>query len=240
MSVADDKFDDLDFDDLQAAVESSAKGRWFLEEYARRTRAHETGSILEAIAKLERVITTSGPQATPALPEPVLRQHQLKYFKKDEDLFEEAKPAPTVTIVAGDTQSPAPQASEQPAAEVQPVAPDSSTPKQPQIVEHRGARLRIMRNNAAPVIESNGTHALQAAKAPPPIPDLDIPPAPPAAEAKLPVDPQHAEPQPVAAAAPATPMFGERKQRIVISRKPVEQEPVIPLIEEELRPAVIE
>lgn len=240
MSVADDKFDDLDFDDLQAAVESSPKGRWFLEEYARRMRAHETGSILEAIAKLERVINASGPHAAPALPEPVLRQHQLKYFKNDEELFEDAKPAPTVTIVPSEPQANAPQASEQPAAEVQPAATDSSTPKQSQLVEPRGARLRIMRSNTAPVIEQHGTHPLQAAKAPPPIPDLEIPPAQPAAEAKLPVDPQHAEPQPAAVAPPAAPMFGERKQRIVISRKPVEQEPVIPLIEEELRPAVIE
>jgi hypothetical protein len=43
-----------DFEKIEAAVMETARGRWFLLEYARRQRAEETGRLLQAIERLER------------------------------------------------------------------------------------------------------------------------------------------------------------------------------------------
>ena len=45
--------DDLDYDALVAAVQETARGRWFLREHERRIRAAETRILLAAIARLE-------------------------------------------------------------------------------------------------------------------------------------------------------------------------------------------
>ncbi|MDT2021043.1 hypothetical protein [Methylocella sp. CPCC 101449] len=47
-----------DFEAIEAAVMETARGRWFLSEYARRMRAAETTKVLEAITRIERSITT--------------------------------------------------------------------------------------------------------------------------------------------------------------------------------------
>ena len=224
MSVADDKFEELDFEDLQAAVESSPKGRWFLEEYARRNRAHETGSILEAIAKLERVITANGPIPPATLPDPALRQNQLKYFKRDEDLFVEARTEPTVSVVPAEPAPP-----EQPVSEPEVFQPEA---KAAAPAEPRGARLKITRSSTPAIIESGGTHVVQATPVQPAIPDLDIPAMP-----NTVAEPAIAEEAPVAPPAPTAPLFGERKQRIVITRKVVETEAAIPLVDDQPQPA---
>lgn len=226
MSVADDKFADLDFEDLQAAVESSPKGRWFLEEYARRMRAHDTGSILEAIAKLERVITDNGPVAVQPLPEPQLRQHQLKYFKQDEELFVEAKAAPTVTVVETAPQAVEPQVPA-PEPQVEEPKPEVRTAHTP---EMRGARLKIMRASSPTILDTNGLPVIQTAQAAPAIPDLDIVPDAAPAQAQTPAPQMPSAPQ--MPPAPAQPLFGERKQRIVITRKVAAEEPVIPLVDD--------
>lgn len=46
-----------DYDAIEAAVMETARGRWFLAEYARRNRTADTGMLLEAIAKLQAAIT---------------------------------------------------------------------------------------------------------------------------------------------------------------------------------------
>ncbi|WP_139267720.1 MULTISPECIES: hypothetical protein [unclassified Beijerinckia] len=46
--------DEHDFEAIEAAVMETARGRWFLTEYARRMRAAETTKVLEAITRLER------------------------------------------------------------------------------------------------------------------------------------------------------------------------------------------
>ena len=43
-----------DYDRIQDAVMETARGRWFLAEFARRVRAGDTQKILEAIHRLER------------------------------------------------------------------------------------------------------------------------------------------------------------------------------------------
>lgn len=47
-----------DFEAIEAAVMETARGRWFLSEYARRMRAAETTKVLEAITRIERSIAT--------------------------------------------------------------------------------------------------------------------------------------------------------------------------------------
>ena len=46
-----------DFERIEDAVMETARGRWFLREYARRMRAAETSGLLDAIARIERVLT---------------------------------------------------------------------------------------------------------------------------------------------------------------------------------------
>ncbi len=42
-----------DYERIEAAVMETARGRWFLMEFARRQHAAETAQLLEAIARLE-------------------------------------------------------------------------------------------------------------------------------------------------------------------------------------------
>ena len=46
-------FGDLDFDAIETAVMETARGRWFLKEYARRNRHADTQAILEAVDRLK-------------------------------------------------------------------------------------------------------------------------------------------------------------------------------------------
>lgn len=45
-----------EYEAIAAAVMETARGRWFLGEFARRNRAAETGPLLEALARLERAV----------------------------------------------------------------------------------------------------------------------------------------------------------------------------------------
>jgi hypothetical protein len=47
-----------DFEAIEAAVLETARGRWFLAEYARRQRAAESNALMEAIERLEAKVTT--------------------------------------------------------------------------------------------------------------------------------------------------------------------------------------
>jgi len=48
-----------DYQAIEAAVMETARGRWFLAEYARRHRAADTAAVLEAIARLEAMLTAA-------------------------------------------------------------------------------------------------------------------------------------------------------------------------------------
>lgn len=50
-------FGDLDFDTIEAAVMETARGRWFLKEYARRNRNADTQLVLEAMSRLREPAT---------------------------------------------------------------------------------------------------------------------------------------------------------------------------------------
>jgi hypothetical protein len=70
-SSEDGEFEGLQFDAIAAAVAETPRGRWFLDEFARRTRATET----ERIEELLRLIESRLPSASP--PDADVDHHQL-------------------------------------------------------------------------------------------------------------------------------------------------------------------
>jgi hypothetical protein len=55
-TVAPRSGDEGDYEAICATVMESARGRWFLEEYARRNRQADTALVLAAINRLENLI----------------------------------------------------------------------------------------------------------------------------------------------------------------------------------------
>lgn len=49
---------DAEYDAIEAAVMETARGRWFLAEFARRNRTADTNLLLDAMARLEQAVTT--------------------------------------------------------------------------------------------------------------------------------------------------------------------------------------
>jgi hypothetical protein len=47
-----------EYDRIEAAMTESERGRWFLDAYLRRNRTNDTGILLDAIARLESVVTS--------------------------------------------------------------------------------------------------------------------------------------------------------------------------------------
>ena len=47
---------DADYDAIREAFMETARGRWFLGEYARRNRSADTAMVLDAVARIERSI----------------------------------------------------------------------------------------------------------------------------------------------------------------------------------------
>jgi hypothetical protein len=104
MSVQSEGYRNESFESLEAAVLETQRGRWFLEEYARRQRSAETLAILEILKKLENSITNSSflpPAKNPEpIPAPALKTEQLKFFKQDEEIFVEPTiAAPALSVV---------------------------------------------------------------------------------------------------------------------------------------------
>lgn len=133
MSVGVEGYRNESFESLEAAVLETSRGRWFLEEYAKRQRSTETLAILEILRKLENTITSNFMPPAPKAAETArpINQEQLKFFKQDEDMFvEPAATAPSLTVVAA-------------AAKTDIKAP----------TESRGAKLRIERVPPAQIVE---------------------------------------------------------------------------------------
>jgi hypothetical protein len=104
MSVQSEGYRNESFESLEAAVLETQRGRWFLEEYARRQRSAETLAILEILKKLENSMTNSSflpPAKSPEpVPAPALKTEQLKFFKQDEEIFVEPTiAAPALSVV---------------------------------------------------------------------------------------------------------------------------------------------
>jgi hypothetical protein len=127
------------FESIERLVMETPRGRWFLDEFARRQRARELTMVLDSIQRLEKVIAVKDAAAqtdnlasriSKAIESPVaakpaeenLEARQLKYFKKDEEIFEPAPP-------------PAPRA-----VKAEPAPEKAATPP-----ERTGAKLTIRR-----------------------------------------------------------------------------------------------
>jgi hypothetical protein len=59
---------DVDYEAIEAAVTETVRGRWFLKEFARRNRGAEVKLMLDAMNRLETLVTAG--QSQPALPAP--------------------------------------------------------------------------------------------------------------------------------------------------------------------------
>ena len=57
-----------DYEAIEQAVQETARGRWFLSEYARRQRAEETQALLDALGRIEAKMAAPAPQLAPASP----------------------------------------------------------------------------------------------------------------------------------------------------------------------------
>ncbi len=129
MSAQNEGYRNESFESLEAAVLETQRGRWFLEEYARRQRSAETLAILEILKKLENSITNPSVLPPPKGSEqaPALKTEQLKFFKQDEEIFVEPTiAAPALSVVSS------------------PPKVDIVPPPEP-----KGAKLKIQRVPAA-------------------------------------------------------------------------------------------
>ncbi|MFN0193841.1 MAG: hypothetical protein ACKVP5_18015 [Aestuariivirga sp.] len=57
-SIGEDRLGES-FEEIEAAVQETRRGRWFLEELVRRTKSSDTTDIMQAIRKLEMALTVS-------------------------------------------------------------------------------------------------------------------------------------------------------------------------------------
>jgi hypothetical protein len=55
-----------DFDAIEDAVMETARGRWFLREFARRARAAETSRLMDSLVRIEAMLATQRPAAESA------------------------------------------------------------------------------------------------------------------------------------------------------------------------------
>jgi len=139
MSVQVEGYRNESFESLEAAVMETSRGRWFLEEYARRQRSAETLAILEILKKLENSITNNSflPAPKSAEPPQALKTEQLKFFKQDEEMFvEPAIIAPSLSVVSTTPKAEAAQPTEPKGAKlkIQRMQP-SQSPEEPVAVE---------------------------------------------------------------------------------------------------------
>jgi hypothetical protein len=55
---------ETDYEAIEAAVMETARGRWFMAEFAKRNRQADTAQLLSAIGRIERVVGLNAPQPT--------------------------------------------------------------------------------------------------------------------------------------------------------------------------------
>jgi type II secretory pathway pseudopilin PulG len=90
---------DEDYDALCEALMASARGRWFLQEYAKRNRNADTGIVLDAIARVEAVVR--GEQAHHATQGMRIELLEMaRTIAQTRADVAEAKPAPSTEAVS--------------------------------------------------------------------------------------------------------------------------------------------
>lgn len=68
---ANQQISENDYEAIEAAVKETARGRWFLDEFAQRNRHADTQLVLDAIQRLQRSVLGADP-ASVAAPPPVI------------------------------------------------------------------------------------------------------------------------------------------------------------------------
>jgi len=85
-----------DYEEIERAVMESARGRWFLAEFAKRQRAEDTALILDALHRLEATVVVQSAGTSPVMVRPLVSEafdspqltaEALRYYRQDEDLF---------------------------------------------------------------------------------------------------------------------------------------------------------
>jgi chemotaxis protein CheZ len=72
---ANQAISETDYDAIEAAVKETARGRWFLEEFAQRNRHADTRLVLDAIQRLQRSVLGADVEHVPA---PQIPQVQIE------------------------------------------------------------------------------------------------------------------------------------------------------------------
>lgn len=67
-----------DYETIEAAVTETVRGRWFLGEFARRNRTTELRQLLDAMTRIETVVTAGQPALPPADPSIRLLMQRVK------------------------------------------------------------------------------------------------------------------------------------------------------------------
>ena len=65
---------DTEYDAIEAAVKETARGRWFLDEFAQRNRNADTRLVLDAIQRLQRSVLGAESEPAPAPQIPAMRE----------------------------------------------------------------------------------------------------------------------------------------------------------------------
>lgn len=199
-----------DYEAIEAAVMETARGRWFLMEFARRNRNADTTVLLEAISRLENQMT-SGRHAPTTPHQPVSSTTVVS--SASAELFA-VEPLPLPTAVALPALPEPPELAWVDEPEI-----DMDRPVQPDIFHLDDDLILPTEAFAAPA-------PARPAAPPPPRPAAALPPPAPAIPAS---PPRPALPEPAKSELkPATP--GLRAPTISESR-PAEPKPVEPKLE---------
>ena len=105
------------YDSIEEAVLETPRGRWFLDEFTSRVRARELGALTDSVKSLEEAVAANhdaimnritmalGQAQSGAAPPgaPELAPRHMKFFKRDEEIFE---PAPQLAIAAVKSEPP--------------------------------------------------------------------------------------------------------------------------------------
>jgi hypothetical protein len=110
-----------DYDAIEAAVMETARGRWFLAEFARRNRNADTAAVLGAIERLERAVAPRPAELTAELAGMRAALETIRAELLAAGRLPPAPPAPEVEAGADPPQGG--EASEDIAGETGPAAP---------------------------------------------------------------------------------------------------------------------
>lgn len=105
------------YESIAEAVLETPRGRWFLDEFTSRVRARELGALTNSVKSLETALAANHDaimnrisaalghaQPAAAAPDaPELAPRHMKFFKRDEEIFE---PAPQAAIAAVKSEPP--------------------------------------------------------------------------------------------------------------------------------------